>query len=146
MYYQGLHQLSFFPVVFRTHRSPRIQRMPASFSSRANVYTTDGAEAVRICMCHVSPCNCNGSSSRRDCYIVSDSGLSARHRTWVSLLSFLLHIALRVVSLEWNFCSLQQRTLQDMKMVRKLAIVWTIKMYRPVRILCSQFIKQKKRH
>jgi hypothetical protein len=32
-----------------------------------------------------------------------------------------------------------------MKLLRKLAIVWTIKMYRLLRILCSQFIKQKKK-
>ena len=34
---------------------------------------------------------------------------------------------------------------QDMKMLRKLAVVWTMKMYRLVWILCSQFIKQKKK-
>jgi len=101
----------FSAVVFRTHcTSPCIQRMPVS-SSRANVYKADEAAAVRICMYHVSPCNCNGSSSRRDGYIVSDSRMSARHGSWVSLLSFLLHVALPVVSLEWKFCSLQQRTL-----------------------------------
>jgi hypothetical protein len=89
------------------------------FSSRAKVYKRDEAETVRICMYHVSPCNCIGSSSLRDCYIVSDSRMSARHGRWVSLLSFLLHIELRVVFLEWNLCSLQQRTLQDMKMLKE---------------------------
>jgi len=35
---------------------------------------------------------------------------------------------------------------QDMKMLRKLAVVWAVKMYRFVRILYSQFIKKKKKN
>ena len=118
MYYRVSISFYFFPVVSRkTLHCTRIQRMPVS-SSRANVYTMDEAEAVRICVYHVSPCNCIGSSSRLDCYIVSVGwvrDMVAGYR--FSLSSCTSHCF--VVSLEWNFCSLQQRTLQDMKMLKE---------------------------
>jgi len=109
----------FFSVVFRTHcTTTRIQRMPVSFpGGQTCTKRTKLRQYVSACIMyrHVTA----PDPLRHVIVTLSVSRMSARHGRWVSLLSFLLHIELRVVFLEWNFCILQRRTLQDMKMLKE---------------------------
>lgn len=100
------------------------------------MYTANGLRQY-VSACLVSPYNCIGSSSRRDCYVVSDSRMSGVMVAGYlfSLSSCISHCMASLLSGTASASGNEQ--CKDMKLLRKLAVVWAIKVYVLVNALFS---------